>query len=133
MNPAKYDWNCSLDAGTIICSHYSNFDGVRCDGIFMVIYDEQKDNYNMDKKNILALKVSTQQTCITNYSVNINAEKNSFLNQPCIVCCNKIHTLHKQKEIYKVLGKLDTGTYKRVYKTLNKVLTEIANQNIEIL
>lgn len=133
MNKYGYDWNSLLEPGTIVCSHYSNFDGTRCDGVFMIIYDEQSDMYNIDKKNVLAIKVSTKSTCITNYSVPVSIEKNSFLNENCIACCNKIHTLHKTKEVYRVLGKLDSGTYKRIFKTVYKVLNEIARQNVEVL
>ena len=117
VNKIEYKWNAPLLPGTIICSTYGNWNDEKVVGIFCVLYDESLDGNIFDKDNILAVKVSSQNTLASNYSCKINTAFNQFMDKNCIVCCSKVHLLHKSKQVYKVLGQLDKHTYARVVKT----------------
>lgn len=129
----NYDWNQPLLPGTVVCSNFNTFNGDKTVGIFIVLYDEQSDCSILDNKNVIALKVSTKNTCVSNYVVEINRDNNTFLNEDCIVCCSKMHTLHKKDQIYKILGRLNPITYKLVYKMYQKFSSEINRQLINTL
>lgn len=129
----KYDWNRPLLPGTIICSNYNTFDGEQKVGLFVVLYDEQNDNNIIDNKNIVALKLSTKGTCVSNYSVPIETKLNNFIQQDCIVCCSKLHTLHKMEQVYKVLGMLHPATYHKIFKVFTKFNDEMNRQLIDNL
>ena len=128
-----YDWNRQLEPGTIICSNYNTFDGEQKVGIFMVLYDEQNDNNVVDSKNVIALKLSTQGTCVSNYSVQVDKDLNNFLDADCIMCCSKVHVLHKTKQIYKILGMLHPATYHRVFKVYHRFNRAVEDQLISNL
>lgn len=128
-----YDWDRPLLPGTVICSNYNSFDGEKRVGLFVVLYDEQSDNSIIDDKNVIALKISTKGTCISNYSVEINRNLNDFLDNNCIVCCSKLHTLHKKEQVYKVLGGLHPATYNKVFKVFSKFNAKLQDQLISFL
>ena len=127
----KYDWNRPLVPGSIVCSQYSDFDGERRTGIFLIIYDETLDTSLLHNKNCIALKLTTQNTLVNNYVVAINTELNNFLDSDSLVCCSKLHLLNKTKEIYKYLGQLDNYTYKRVVKVYSKFARELERQMLD--
>ncbi len=129
----KYDWNKPLLPGTVICSQFGGFDGENRIGIFVVLYDEQTDKNVLEDNNIMAVKVSTKDTCITNYSVPINRQLNNFMDDDCIVCCSKVHTLHKKEQVYKILGTLHPATYHKVFKVYSKFNNEVMNTLINNL
>lgn len=124
----KYDWNSPLLPGAVVCSKYNTFGGEEAIGIFIVLYDEQSDSSIFEKKNVLALKLSTKGTCVSNYSVEVDRKLNNFLNNDCIACCSKIHILHKSEQIYKVLGYLHPATYHKVFKIYMKFNSEVVSQ-----
>ncbi len=127
----KYDWNRPLMPGSIVCSEFSDFDGNRTTGIFLVIYDEALDTNVIQSRNIVALKLTTKNTLVNNYVVAINRNINNFLDQECMVCCSKLHVLSKVKEVYKYLGQLDNVTYKRVVKTYCKYSRTVESQLLD--
>ena len=129
----QYDWNMPLMPGTIVCAKYQDFEGQDRVGIFCVLYDEQLDNNVFEKKNTICIKISSQSTLVGNYSVKIPIDRNDFLKTQCIVCCSKVHVLHKQSNIYKVLGVLERGTYSQVVKTYLKFSNEMERQLIDRL
>ena len=129
----NYNWNNPLIPGTIICAKYNKFDGTVADGIFCVIYDEQLDNNVLTRKNVMALKLSTQLTLVSNYVVDIDMDKNNYLDSKSIVCCSKTHILHKEQQVYRILGKLDKSTYDRVFKSYMKFACEMQRQLIDRL
>lgn len=124
----QYDWNRPLLPGTVICAKYNKFDGSDAIGIFVVLYDEQTDSSILEEKNVLAFKVSSKGTLLSNYSVQIDRKLNNFLNDDCIACCSKIHILHKKQQIYKVLGILHPATYHKIFKIYNKFNSEVMSQ-----
>lgn len=128
-----YDWNLPLMPGTIVCANYCDFEGEKKVGLFCVLYDEQLDSNVFTKKNTVCVKISTQTTLVSNYSARINQDKNRFLNAPCIACCSKVNLLHKENNIYKVLGVLDPGTLKNVIKCYLKFSNEIQRQLLDRL
>ena len=125
-----YDWDKPLLPGTVVCSKYNTFDGEDRVGVFLVLYDEQSDNQLADDKNVIAVKISTKNTCAGNYSVAIDRELNDFFDEDCIVCCSKLHTLHKKQQIYKVLGQLHSFTFKKVFQTYSQFNSSLQNQLI---
>lgn len=129
----NYNWNMPLIPGTIICAKYNKFDGSLADGIFCVVYDEQLDSNVLTRKNVLALKLSTQLTLVSNYVVDVDMERNDYLLSKSIVCCSKLHLLHKEQQVYKVLGKLDKATYDRVFKSYMRFMSETQRQAIDRL
>lgn len=129
----NYNWNNPLIPGTIVCAKYNKFDGTVADGIFCVIYDEQLDNNVLTRKNVMALKLSTQLTLVSNYVVDIDMERNNYLDSKSIVCCSKTHILHKEQQVYRILGKLDKSTYDRVFKSYMKFACEMQRQLIDRL
>ena len=128
-----YNWNMPLLPGTIVCAKYNKFDGSLADGVFCILYDEQLDNNISTRKNVLAVKLSTQLTLVSNYVVDIDMERNSFLTSRSIVCCSKPHLLHKEDQVYKILGKLDTITFTRVFKSYMRFNAEMQRQLIDRL
>lgn len=129
----SYDWNAPLLPGTIVCANYGDFEGERRVGLFLVLYDEQMDNNVFSKKNVVAIKVSSQSTLVSNYSVPIDGDKNSFLDKPCIACCSKIHLLHKEDNIYKVLGRVDQTARKNIFKSYFKFIGETERQLVDCI
>ena len=128
-----YDWNMPLAPGTVVCATYQDFDGKDRIGVFCVLYDEQLDNNVFTKKNTVCVKISTQNTLVSNYSVKVNMDRNEFMKSPCIICCSKVHLLHKETNIYKVLGQLDNGTYKEITKAYLKFSSEVQRQLMDRL
>lgn len=127
----KYDWNRPLIPGSVVCSQFSDFDGNRQTGIFLIIYDEQLDTNVIQSRNVIALKLTTKSTLVNNYVVPINIQINNYLDQECMVCCSKVHVLSKVKEVYKYLGQLDNTTYKRVVKTYCKFARVVESQVLD--
>lgn len=125
-----YDWDKPLLPGTVVCSKYGAFDGGERIGVFLVLYDEQSDAQLSDDKNVIAVKISTKNTCVSNYSIPIDRKLNNFLDDDCIVCCSKLHTLHKKQQIYKVLGQLHPITFKKVFQTYTQFSSNVQNQLI---
>ena len=126
-----YNWNEPLMPGTIVCSTYNDFNNVQQTGLFCVLYDEQLDDNVYTRKNVLACKVSTQTTLSSNYSVHVTMDKNQFLDKPCIICCSKLHVLHKERNIYKVIGKLDVCTVKTIYKIYKRFVDNTERQLLD--
>lgn len=127
----NYDWNAPLMPGTIVCASYCDFDNEKRVGLFLVLYDEQLDSNVFSKKNVVCIKLSTQTTLVSNYSVKIDMRKNDFLDKNCIACCSKIHLLHKESNVYKILGHLDATTCKNVFKSYFKFVSETQRQFID--
>lgn len=127
----KYDWNAPLVPGTVVCAKYEDFDGKQRVGLFVVLYDEQLDTNTDHCKNTICCKLSTQTTLVSTYSARIDLNYNSFLETPCIACCSKIHVLHKETNIYKVLGKLSPGTMKLITKMYVKFMNETQRQLLD--
>jgi len=124
----QYDWNRPLLPGTVICSKYTTFNGNDVVGIFVVLYDEQSDNYISDSDNIVAIKLSSKGTCISNYSVGVDTKLNDFMNEDSVACCSKLHTLHKKQQVYKVLGILHPATWHNIYKQYMKFANNMQTQ-----
>lgn len=129
----NYNWNDPLVPGTVVCAKYNQFDGTRVEGIFCVLYDEQFDNNVATRKNILAIKLSSRMTLVSNYSVDIDMDKNKFFQANTIACCSKVHILHKEHQVYKVLGKLDTITYTKIFKLYARFISETERQALDRL
>ena len=131
MKRMKYDYTKPLLPGAVVCSKYNTFEGERKVGIFMILYDEQTDGSITEDKNVLALKLSTKGTCVSNYSMQIDRKLNNFLECDCIACVSKIHTLHKKEQIYKIIGYLHPATYHKLYKIYmrfnNQLITQLTN------
>lgn len=123
----EYDWNNILVPGSVVCASIGDFNGNKKIGLFLVLYDERSDNDIMDNQNVVALKLTTQNTC-SNYVLQISSKSNSFLDKDCIVCCSKLHTLHKVSNIYKVLGVVSPNTLKRVYRVYKKFENKMNDQ-----
>ena len=116
-----------MKAGTVVICDYINFSGETKRGLFLVLYDEQYDISNEGTMNFTAIKITTQLDMVGNYTVNLNTEENPFFKAPCLASCSKIHTLHKHQIKY-TLGKLSANTFKKVFITTSKFLTEINRQ-----
>lgn len=130
----NYDRNKPLLPGTIVASKFNTFDGDSKVGLFVVLYDEQSDTNNLiDTKNVVAVKLSTQNTLVSNYVVRVNRDRHSFLDNDCVACCSKLHILHKTKQIYKILGELDPGTYKNMYKMYETFKESVSKQMMLVL
>ena len=129
----NYDKFAPLVPGTIVCSSYYTFEGEERTGVFCVLYDEMLDNGIFESRNVIACKVSSQNTLISNYSCGINRLYNDYLDKDCIVCCSKIHVLHKTHNVYRVLGVLDRNTYSRVVKTYTRFRREVERQMFDRL
>lgn len=117
----------TLKSGTVVICNYINFKGEIKKGLFVVLSDELFDNQNNDNNNFTAVKVTTQFDMVGNYAVNLNIEENNFFNQPCLASCSKIHTLHKN-QIDGILGKLSENTFKKVYISVSKFISEVNRQ-----
>lgn len=116
-----------MKPGTVVICDYINFKGEPKKGLFIVLYDEQYDISNDGNMNFTAIKITTRLDMVGNYTVNLNTEENSFFNNPCLASCSKLHTLHKH-QIKHTLGTLSANSFKKVYVTTNRFLTEINRQ-----
>lgn len=116
-----------MRAGTVVICDYINFVGETKKGLFVVLYDEQYDTTTNGAMNFLAVKITTQFDMVGNYTVNLNVEENPFFKSPCLASCSKIHTLHKH-QIKHTLGKLSANSFKKVFITTSKFLTEVNRQ-----
>ena len=114
-------------SGSVVICNYINFKGEIKKGLFVVLYNELYDNLNNNEKNFMAVKITTQLDMVGNYTVNLNLEENSFFKYPCLACCSKIHTLHKN-QIEGVLGRLSENTFKKVYVSYSKFISEVNRQ-----
>lgn len=113
--------------GTIVICDYKTFSGETKRGLFMVVCDEEYDNQNNNVMNFTAIKITTKLDMIGTYTVNLSTEENPFFNSPCLASCSKIHTLHKH-QIKHTLGRLSTNSFKKVYITIKKFLSEVDRQ-----
>lgn len=114
-------------SGNVVICNYINFKGEIKKGLFVVLYNELYDNLNNNEKNFMAVKITTQLDMVGNYTVNLNLDENPFFKYPCLACCSKIHTLHKN-QIEGVLGKLSENTFKKVYVSYSKFISEVNRQ-----
>ena len=64
---------------------------------------------------------------VGNYTVNLPLQENDFFKQPCLACCSKIHTLHKN-QIDGILGNLSQNTFKKEFISVSKFLSEVNSQ-----
>lgn len=126
-----YDWNAPLMSGTIVCAKFADFDREEKIGLFCILYDEQLDGNILNKQNVLAIKLTTQQTTMGDYTVAINMERNPYLQNLCSACCSKVHILHKKKQVYKILGMLDKATYNRIVKTYVNFQSKVEKQVLD--
>lgn len=126
-----YNWSSPLLPGTIVCASYEDFDGVKRVGLFCILYDEQLDGSISEKRNVVACKVSSQVTLAADYSCMVSAQRNAFFDKPCMVCTSKVRVLDKVKNVYKILGQLDSYTFARVVKTYVKFSNEVNRQLLD--
>lgn len=120
----------ALKSGNVVICNYINFKGESKKGLFVVLYDELFDNVNNNSNNFTAVKITTQLDMVGNYTVNLNLEENSFFNKACLASCSKLHTLHKN-QIDGILGKLSSNTFKKVYISVSKFLSEVNRQMMD--
>lgn len=120
----------TLKSGNVVVCNYINFKGESKKGLFIVLYDEVFDNINNNSNNFTAVKITTQLDMVGNYTVNLNLTENTFFNKPCLASCSKIHTLHKN-QIDGILGKLSSGTFKKVYISVSTFLSEVNRQMMD--
>lgn len=113
--------------GTLVCARYKAFDGKLLPGVFLILYDEALDSHHQFKENVTALKCTTSDSIIGNYTVTLNDGNNSFVERDTIVACSKVHTLDK-KQIFKELGVIAPETYRNVYKVYKKFINEIERE-----
>lgn len=113
--------------GTLVCARYKAFDGKLLPGVFLILYDEALDAHHQFKENVTALKCTTSDSIIGNYTVTLNDGNNSFVERDTIVACSKVHTLDK-KQIFRELGVIAPETYRNVYKVYKKFINEIERE-----
>lgn len=113
--------------GTLVCARYKTFDGKLQPGVFLILYDEALDSHHQFKENVTALKCTTSDSIIGNYTVTLNDGNNSFVERDTIVACSKLHTLDK-KQIFKTLGTIHSSTYRSVYKVYKRFINEIERE-----
>ena len=116
-----------LKPGTIVCANYTDFQGNKLVGLFLILYDEQIDASHNFKGNVTAVKITTSLNMCSNYSVCLKDGKNEFLDKDCFALCSKVTTLDKD-QIYKVLGSLHPYTLRQVYKCYRRYETEVERQ-----
>lgn len=119
--------NKMYTTGSIIRAKYTRIpDNIRTLGIFCVLYDEAYDKHVSHSRNILAIKVTTQLDALGTYSVFLNGHgKNSFLRESSFAQCSKIHTLDKQNNETKYLGRLDDATINLILNKVSLLLEDI--------
>ena len=116
-----------LEPGTLICASYKTFDGTKKPGIFFVLYDEALDSSHIHTNNVVCFKCTTSHAVVGNYTVALDPEFITFLENPTIAACSKLQTLDK-KQIFKVLGRVDDITFKKVYKEYEMFTQEVCRQ-----
>ena len=84
-----------------------------------------------EKRNVVACKISSQVTLAADYSCMVSAQRNTFFDKPCMVCTSKVRVLDKVKNVYKILGQLDSYTFARVVKTYVKFSNEVNRQLLD--
>ena len=114
-------------AGTIVCANYKQFKGEVKPGVFVILYDEALDSAHSHKNNVMALKCTTHEDMVSNYSMSPNDGNHDFMSKETVVACSKIHTLGKN-QIFKTLGVVHPTTYKLLYKTCKKFMKELERQ-----
>ena len=113
--------------GTMVCARYKTFDGKLQPGVFLILYDEALDSHHQFKENVTALKCTTSDSIIGNYTVTLNDGNNPFLERDTIVACSKVHTINK-RQIFKELGTIHPITYRSVYKVYKRFVNEIERE-----
>ena len=113
--------------GTIVCANYRNFKGELQPGVFLVVYDEALDSHHQFKNNVTALKCTTSDSIIGNYTVTLNDGNNPDIERDTIVACSKIHTLDKS-QIFKTICTVHPVTYRSIYKVYKKYINEIERE-----
>jgi len=119
--------NNIFEPGTLVCASYKTFDGSKKPGIFFIVYDEALDASHIHTNNVLCFKCTTSHSVVGNYTVALDPEFVTFLENPTIAACSKLHTLEK-KQIFKVLGKVDEITFRKVYKEYERFNQETCRQ-----
>lgn len=120
-----------IEIGSIVSAEYSDFDGRKQIGLFLVLYNEKYDNTVSGNYNCTAVKCSSQMTASDSYSVCVNANKTQFLDKPTLVLASKVHTLDIVSNRMKVLGKIDRGTLVKVIKKYNMYNNALLQQVFE--
>lgn len=121
----------NYEVGTVVIAKYTNFEGKRVTGLFLIIYSENNDIMTPNKKNYTALKV-TSQLLDSSYVSKLNCNVVEFLDKDCYVACSKVHTL-SYSEIIKSLGKLDAYKIMCVYRTYKRYQNELERQMLDII
>lgn len=114
-------------AGTLVCANYRDFKGKLQPGVFLIIYDEALDSHHQFKNNVTALKCTTSDAIIGNYTVTLNDGNNPEVERDTIVACSKVHTIDKS-QIFKVICTIHSTTFKSVYKVYRKFISEMERE-----
>lgn len=113
--------------GTLVAARYKRFDGSMQPGVFLILYDEALDSHHQFKENVTALKCTTSNAIIGNYTVTLNDGNNDFVERDTIVACSKLHTLNKN-QIFKEIGVISPITYRTIYKVYKRFINEIERE-----
>lgn len=116
-----------MKPGTVVCANYTDFQGNKTVGIFLILYDEQLDSSHTYKGNVTAIKVTTSLNMCTNYCVCLTDGRSDFFERDCFALCSKVTVLDKE-QIYKVLGNIHPYTLRQVYKVYRRYEAELERQ-----
>jgi len=113
--------------GTLVCANYRDFKGKLVPGVFLIVYDEALDSHHQFKNNVSALKCTTSDAIIGNYTVTLNDGNNPSVERDTIVACSKMHTIDKV-QIFKVICTIHPTTYRNIYKVYKKFTNEVERE-----
>jgi len=111
--------------GSVVGVDYTDFNGKKQTGLFLVLYDESLDSSVTFKNNIVCLKISSQIRQCSAYSSSLDDV--SFLNKGSLVLCSKVHTFDKG-QVFSTLGEVHYNVLKRVYRIYRRFITELERQ-----
>ena len=119
------------NSGDIIFAGYTDVNDTIRSGLFLVLYDEKKDEECLCDNNIIALKITSKFQ--PKYTYYYELQEGDFnLRATSRVCCSKPYVLSKDK-INGILSSLDTISLRNVYKLYNKFNFQLANQVLDML
>lgn len=113
--------------GTLVTAIYKSFDGSKLPGIFLILYDEALDPRHNFDNNVVGIKCTTSHAVVGNYTIALDPDEISELDNATIAACSKLQTLDKNK-IGKIICRLPAHVYTKLYKEYSNFANEVDRQ-----
>lgn len=115
----------------IVAAPYVNLDGNHSSGLFVVIYNDIRDDEIHYSQNLVGLKITSKPLFMNKYFYMLAKRTHPFLDVDSWVQCSRPHTIDLSKATR--LGSLVPGLRMAVYRRHKEFLVESDTQMLDLI